>query len=243
MALTNILEQRYLDLLSGKTKPWELPEFGGLEKQLSTAAGRTRESSLRTSRRMGLAGPAAARIAGTEAEAAMSPVGQYISSMYRGIPGEAADIGKWLDSLRQAHYQAHRQRKHERQLARAEGIGSGFSSVMGAGCVLATACYGESSEEVDFLRFYRDNILSDTVVRGYYIFSDIILPLMKFKLAKKIVKTLIVNPLIRTGLRWMNWGGFYLLAPFDTLITKCFLGFWAMIGNRNPYRRTNGEIF
>jgi hypothetical protein len=70
------------------------------------------------------------------------------------------------------------------------------------GCIIITACYGEISQEVQISRFFRDNFLVPNflgrlAIDGYYKISPYIVDKMKqFKILKKVVRTIIVNPIV-----------------------------------------------
>jgi len=70
------------------------------------------------------------------------------------------------------------------------------------GCIIITACYGEISQEVQISRFFRDNFLATNfsgrlAIDGYYKISTYIVNKMKqFKILKKLVKSIIVNPIV-----------------------------------------------
>ncbi len=236
----HMLYQRYEDLLSGKLKPWELPEFEGLERTLSRAGARAKESTGRGLYRMGIRGPAAAMAMEKAGEGAMAPVGQYVRGMYESIPEKARGMQDWWDAWERFRMMQHQERK----IAKHGQQSQAFSQSMP--CILATACYGPDSPEVDFMRFYRDFIIPKKIIRGYYVFSDVVLPLMKFKAMKRLVKGVIVDSLIGAGLRWVGCkksGGDALRLPFDLAITTGLLKFWKILGSRGPYRRKNGELY
>jgi hypothetical protein len=70
------------------------------------------------------------------------------------------------------------------------------------GCIIITACYGEISQEVQISRFFRDNFLAANfsgrlAIDGYYKISPYIVDKMKqFEILKKVVRSIIVNPII-----------------------------------------------
>jgi len=109
-------------------------------------------------------------------------------------------------------------------------------------CILATACYGERSDEVNFFRLFRDYVLPQKVIRGYYVFSDVILPLMKFRPVKRLVREMIVNPLVRAGRRMIFHQPHNVKTIFDSGVTVGWLIFWKILGSRGPYRRRTGEV-
>lgn len=70
------------------------------------------------------------------------------------------------------------------------------------GCIIITACYGEISQEVQISRFFRDNFLASNLlgrlaIDGYYKISPYIVYKMKqFKILKKVVRSIVVNPIV-----------------------------------------------
>lgn len=86
MALSDTISKRYQDLLSGKLKFYEMPEFRGFAERLSTAGARTREAMGPQLRRMGIRGPAAAMAMEQAGEGAMSPLAGYGTNLLSQIP-------------------------------------------------------------------------------------------------------------------------------------------------------------
>lgn len=124
MSLLDQLSQRYEDLLSGKLKFWELPEFRGFAEQLSAAGHRGREAMAPQLHRMGIRGPAMAAGLDRAQQGAMAPLAGFGRSILEGIPQfalskEALDIQSWLGQL-----QLREQRKTRR--ASQEGVNLGI---------------------------------------------------------------------------------------------------------------------
>lgn len=246
--ISNLLYRRYADLLSGKLKPWELPEFQGLERTLSRAGARGREGLAHQLTGAGVRGPAMGMALEKAQESAMAPAGAAVSQAYRAIPGEAMGVQSHLDQL----WQAAQNRILQAQLAKKarhsqeeQSRTAAVSNVLGGllSCVLATACCGPDSIEVKTLRIWRDYIVPTRIIRGYYIFSDVLLPIMRFKLVQRFVKKLIVDSLIGAGAYWIDQIASYWKTPIDVAVATIFLKFWGILGSRGPYRRRNGEIF
>lgn len=110
-------------------------------------------------------------------------------------------------------------------------------------CILATACYGKNSPEVDLFRYFRDHVLSREIIRGYYVFSDLVFPLMKFKPIKSFVKVAIVNPLYRAFRRMVLKQPRNFQIFVDTFVMLGWLLFWKILGSREAYTRKGGEVF
>ena len=109
-------------------------------------------------------------------------------------------------------------------------------------CVLATACYGKDSDEVRFFRCFRDHGLPRKILRGYYVFSDVVVPLIKHKPTKRLVRLMIVNPLTRAGRRLLFNRSHTFGTIFDCMVALGWLTFWKILGSRGPYRRESGEM-
>jgi len=98
----SLLSDRYRRLLSGQLKPWELPEFQGMEHTLSRAGALGREGAGRQMRAMGIRGPTVATSLRKREEQTMAPLGRAMTEMYGRLPSEAASWQKHLDALQEA---------------------------------------------------------------------------------------------------------------------------------------------
>lgn len=98
----SLLSDRYRRLLSGQLKPWELPEFKGMEHTLSRAGFLGRESAGRQMRSMGIRGPAVATNIRKMGEQTMAPLGRAMGEMYGRLPMQAAGWQQHLDALAEA---------------------------------------------------------------------------------------------------------------------------------------------
>ncbi len=98
----SLLSDRYRRLLSGELKPWELPEFKGMEHTLAKAGAMGRESAGRQMRAMGMRGPAVATSLRKMGEQTMAPLGRAMTEMYGRLPMQAASWQQHLDALEEA---------------------------------------------------------------------------------------------------------------------------------------------
>lgn len=112
--------------------------------------------------------------------------------------------------------------------------------IQGGLCVLATATYGKDSDEVNFFRMIRDH-LPRKIVRGYYVFSDLVLPLMRIRLIKNLIRATIVNPLLVAGQKVVLHRSLNVKSLIGSGITLGWLVFWRILGSRGVYTRRTGE--
>lgn len=98
----SILTDRFTRLLSGQLKPWQLPEFQGMEHTLAKRGALAREGAGRQARAMGVKGPAVASMLGKMEEGQMAPLGQAMQATYGQLPYQAMSWQQHLDALEEA---------------------------------------------------------------------------------------------------------------------------------------------
>jgi len=98
----SLLTDRFLRLLSGQLKPWQLPEFQGMEHTLAKRGALAREGAGRQMRAMGIRGPAVASTLGRMEEQQMVPLGQAMQATYGQLPYQAMSWQQHLDALEEA---------------------------------------------------------------------------------------------------------------------------------------------
>ena len=122
-------------------------------------------------------------------------------------------------------------------------VGAGLGFVKGLiGCVIVSAAHGRDSDEVRVARAFRDTHMTRNQLKGYYAFSEQVVPRMENDAAyKQHVTATLVDPLVRYGRFLMH------AAPRpsqrDICVTLSFLDFLEQTGKTLPYfQRRNGEI-
>jgi len=119
-----------------------------------------------------------------------------------------------------------------------------------SGCIIVTACCGGRNHPmlVPF-RAYRDEFMSPTVLRGYYILADLIVPLMeKCGWFKELIFVYLVKNLLLYVDREIRKGKFAYKATYSFLracmIALLFREVCRGLGKtRKQYTRSNGEVF
>jgi hypothetical protein len=244
---SDLLTRRYKGLLTGELKPWDLPEFKGMEYTLAKRGALARRGAGRQMRQAGIRGPAVASALRGMEESETAPLGGVMRATYGALPGEAEQWQKHMDRLeleRTLGLGRLREMRKGRKFYEKEKERGAIGGL--EHCVLTTACYGEDSVEVKVMRLYRDAALHHPVVqkivRGYYIFSDLVLPLMKFNPIKSLVKHALVEPLIYALIRYEGLKVATWRMPFDSVVAYASLNLWRIMGSRGLYTRKNGEI-
>lgn len=245
--ISGTLYDRYQALLSGKLKPWELPEFKGMESRLQRIGALNRQGMGRQLTAAGVKGPALGLALEKGRETEMAPMGAAITGAYQQIPGQAMGVQSKEDAM----YNAMQNRLLQAIMGRKQAhLGEEQIKIQKqqatSPCILATACYGENSIEVFFVRTWRDTVKSHPVaqriIRGYYIFSDLLLPLMKFNFIKSVVKHALMRPIIFALLRYEG----YRLKPWriglDQTVAYAALSLWKIMGTRKAYKRKSGQV-
>lgn len=105
--------------------------------------------------------------------------------------------------------------------------GGGF---LGLGCIIISACTSRSSWQVELAREYRDCVLDETTLGGYYALSHVVAPLIfKYKLVKWVLKRFLVD---RMADRFEWYFGLRKTHKFCTsrFVTHKFLSFCKFIG-------------
>jgi hypothetical protein len=97
-------------------------------------------------------------------------------------------------------------------------------------CIIITTCTSRDSEEVQIAREYRDKYLDTQTLRGYYVIAEVVVPLLRFNILKKLTKRFLVDKLIRHAKGKHN------------LTTKIFLKLCNFFGARPVFVRANGEV-
>jgi len=109
-------------------------------------------------------------------------------------------------------------------------------------CILATACYGEKSYQVELFREYRDSQLDRETLRGYYALSESVLPLMETNPeVMEFVRNNLVDPLAA----YAEWKLGYTKSHPDAAtcaIVKNFVSYCKDKGVAlKTFERSNGE--
>ena len=97
-------------------------------------------------------------------------------------------------------------------------------------CIIITACTSPESYEVEIAREYRDTILDDITLGGYYVLCQIVVPLIhKSRLFKRFIKKFLVDRLIDHAEAVLNYKNQSELMT-SNIVTKGFLRFCHLIG-------------
>lgn len=127
-----------------------------------------------------------------------------------------------------------------------EGLGySGNTSEVfgaGSGCIIVTACTGSDSEQVNMARRYRDTFMDKDTLRGYYMLSELIVPVLaEHDDYRKSVKNYFVDSMMEYGEYLFEMRPVCSdMAKQDTLE---FLGVCREVGMNEPaFTRSNGEV-
>ena len=119
------------------------------------------------------------------------------------------------------------------------GIIGSIETVAGGGCIIVTAATSSDSPEVNIAREYRDKFLTPETLRGYYVIAERVVPLMKNRVVKAIVKKVLVDPLIKFGKKALKNETPDLI---PSIVTSLFLSLCNRFGQRAFYLRSNGEV-
>lgn len=95
--LSGMLGRRFQNILSGKKKPWELPEFAGFAEQLRRTGALSRQGLGRQLTAQGVRGPALATTMGQAQEREMQPMGGLLTRMY----DQASEWARHEDQMKQ----------------------------------------------------------------------------------------------------------------------------------------------
>lgn len=246
MALEDILQQRYTDLLTGKLKAYELPEFQSMRTILEQVGAKSRAATAKEMRRAGISGPSVGLTMAQQEKSQLAPLGTAMGGYMGGLSKEAAGWGtqqKGLDIQRELGLAQLAEQKKARRFAEKQarmGAVGGMDK-----CVLTTACYGPDSLEVQWVRRLRDAMKhipsARTIIRGYYVFSDLVFPLFRFEIVRRAFKGGILKPMFRMILRKLGMRVRPWLTGLDQIISYLTLSLWKLMGSRGIYTRRNGE--
>lgn len=125
----------------------------------------------------------------------------------------------------------------------ADGATAGMMGMTGEGyCIIVSTCTNKDSEQVNMARWYRDSFLDRETLRGYYMLSELIVPvLLEHEDYKQSVKNYFVDSM-------MEYFEYLSEArPVCSDVAKQetleFLGVCHEIGKNEPsFMRVNGEV-
>ena len=204
---------RAQNLISGKTQPWELPEWQPVTEGLRTQHERGLEGLSSAYQQAGVTGPAAAlgmERAGEGYEGSLMNLANKMRGMGHEEAWKGAGMGQaesqWLGKM----VEARKGRKLQEDAARMEGISGGVQSGMSGlgsacGCRIFTEDWTKELE--GSVRRFRDTHFSPKsyVSKGYKWMSNWVVPaMMKSKLIRKFVRLIMLKPIARVA-RW--WEG------------------------------------
>jgi len=110
------------------------------------------------------------------------------------------------------------------------GIGGKIGSAVGSGCIIITACTGRDSYEVQVARKFRDSFMDPITLGGYYVLCERVVPtLRRSRLARRLARVLLVNPLVDFGERALGYRK-SLEKPSSGWITRAFITLCNLIG-------------
>jgi hypothetical protein len=110
------------------------------------------------------------------------------------------------------------------------GLGKGGGGMGGLKCMIISSCTSPQSWDVEIAREYRDCVLDDKTLAGYYLLSSILVPfILTFGWLKRLTKKFLVDRFVDQ----FEW--YFMLKEKPELrtsavVTHKFLGFCKMIG-------------
>lgn len=119
-----------------------------------------------------------------------------------------------------------------------------IAGLIGAECIIVTACTNRYSPEVNIAREYRDKYLTQTQLVGYYWIAEKIVPLIENSPSLgKFVKKHLVDHLVAYG-KYKLGKTEKKPSIIDTIVSKTFLAKCSLIGTMvGSYTRKNGERY
>lgn len=160
--------------------------------------------------------------------------GEILSAQQKDIAGKNA--------ANQAAYQNKLQGQMALEAAKSQEMAQSTYGAQsgGGGCcfIFLEARYGNGTMDAVVRRF-RDEHMTDTNKRGYYKLSEVLVPLMRVsKVAKKLVRLLMTDPLVAYGKWHYNKTGLgWVFAPVKNFWLKTF----HYLGGEHKFIRENGE--
>ena len=212
--IEELLSKRMRGLLTGEKKPWELPEFKGMEYTLAKRGALARAGTGRELRRRGIRGPAVASTMRGMEEMETAPLGDVMKSTYGAIPERAMGLANLEQMATQRAfegYQAHRQRKLQRAQIASQSC-----------CFIFIEADDGKLDRV--ARRYRDEKGTPEARSGYRRLANWLVPKMReSKTIKNLVKFFMVRPMLGAGgfvYRENHWG--YLFVPLAMVWMMAF---------------------
>jgi len=121
--------------------------------------------------------------------------------------------------------------------------GSALGEFTRKNCIIITACTSPDSYEVKIAREFRDKKMTEEQVRGYYIFAELLVPVIeKSDELKEYTKKYLVDRLVDFG-EWALGKKQNKPSQISCIVTLSFLNMCKDIGiQRTSYVRNNGEV-